>query len=55
MRNHNMLKREAVIDQIASLVGPAHTVDLKHYDLLILVETYKVNLARYSRCTRIVH
>lgn len=44
MRNHNALKREEVIDQIAGLVGPSHSVDLKNYDLLILVEAYKVTL-----------
>jgi tRNA acetyltransferase TAN1 len=27
---------------VAAIVGPDHTVDLKSYDLLILVEIYKV-------------
>lgn len=41
-RNHNMLNRNEVINTIASCVGPAHKVDLKEYELLILVELYKV-------------
>ena len=31
-----------MIKQVADIVGPKHTVDLKSYDLLILVEIYKV-------------
>lgn len=42
IRNSNQLSRDAVITQIASAVGPQHTVDLKAYDLLIIVEIYKV-------------
>ncbi|QIX00172.1 hypothetical protein AMS68_005689 [Peltaster fructicola] len=41
MRNHNMSTRDDVIKQIASAVGPGHSVDLHHYDLLILAEFYK--------------
>jgi tRNA acetyltransferase TAN1 len=37
-----MLNRNEVINTIASCVGPAHKVDLKEYELLILVELYKV-------------
>jgi hypothetical protein len=33
-----------VIRQVASIVGPGHSVDLKNYDLLILVEVLKVSL-----------
>lgn len=36
------MTRDGVIRQLADAVGPAHKVDLKHYDLLILVEIYKV-------------
>ncbi len=36
------MTRDGVIKQLADAVGPAHKVDLKHYDLLILVEIYKV-------------
>lgn len=31
-----------VIKKVAAAVGPGHKVDLKSYDLLILVEIYKV-------------
>nr|OQO20676.1 hypothetical protein B0A51_11224 [Rachicladosporium sp. CCFEE 5018] len=41
IRNHSILKREDIINQVASLVGPPHTVDLKNYDHLILVEVYQ--------------
>jgi hypothetical protein len=37
-----MLKRDPVIASVATLVGPQHKVDLKNYDLLILIEIYKV-------------
>ena len=40
-RDNNLLKRDDVINQIARLVGTLHSVDLKHYDLLILVEIYR--------------
>lgn len=42
IRNHSTLKRDGVIKQVADAVGPSHTVDLKNYDALILVEIYKV-------------
>ncbi|KAL9047368.1 MAG: hypothetical protein Q9214_000035 [Letrouitia sp. 1 TL-2023] len=42
-RNHSVMKRDDVIRQIASLVGKAHTVDLKNYDFLILVDIYRVS------------
>nr|POE64853.1 uncharacterized protein c25h2.10c [Quercus suber] len=41
LRNHNVLTRDSVIKQVASLVGPGHAVDLKNYDLLIVVEVYQ--------------
>ncbi|KAI9871318.1 MAG: hypothetical protein M1830_003036 [Pleopsidium flavum] len=41
IRSHNTLTRDGVIKQLADAVGPAHKVDLKHYDLLIIVEIYK--------------
>ncbi|CCX33795.1 tRNA acetyltransferase [Pyronema domesticum] len=40
-RNHNTLKRDEIIKTVAGCVGPAHKVDLKDYDVLILVELYK--------------
>ena len=48
LRNHNVLTRDSVIRQIASLVGPGHTVDLKGYELLIVVEVYQVS---FHHCT----
>ncbi|KAL9609586.1 MAG: hypothetical protein Q9167_005659 [Letrouitia subvulpina] len=42
-RNHNVMKRDDVIRQIASLVGKSHSVDLKNYDCLILVDIYRVS------------
>ncbi|GAB7346372.1 hypothetical protein MBLNU457_5079t1 [Dothideomycetes sp. NU457] len=43
MRNHNVLKRDSVIKQVAAIVarGKDHRVDLKGYDVLILIEVYK--------------
>lgn len=42
LRNHNILTRDSVIKQIAPMVGPGHAVDLRDYDLLIVVEIYQV-------------
>ena len=42
-RNHNVMKRDEIIRQIASAVGPGHSVDLKSYDYLILVDVYRVS------------
>ncbi|KAI9799180.1 MAG: hypothetical protein M1833_004220 [Piccolia ochrophora] len=41
IRNHSTLTRDIVINTVASVVGPRHHVDLKGYNLLILVEVYK--------------
>lgn len=46
LRNHNVLKRDALIQQVAAAVGHGHKVDLKNYDLLILVEVYTVRTWR---------
>jgi tRNA acetyltransferase TAN1 len=42
IRNNKELTRDEVIRSVASIVGPGHKVDLHDYDLLILVEIYKV-------------
>lgn len=42
LRNHNILTRDSIIKQVASLVGPGHEVNLKGYELLIVVEVYQV-------------
>ena len=36
-----MFTRDSVIKVVAQVVGPGHKVDLKQFDLLILVEVYK--------------
>ncbi|CAK4034219.1 related to dihydropteroate synthase [Lecanosticta acicola] len=41
LRNHNILTRDSIIKQVASIVGPGHQVDLTNYDLLIVVEVYQ--------------
>ncbi|CAG5149011.1 uncharacterized protein ALTATR162_LOCUS2283 [Alternaria atra] len=41
IRNNKEFLRDGVINTIAAVVGPGHKVDLKNYDLLILVEIYK--------------
>lgn len=43
LRNHNILARDSVIKQVASIVGPGHQVDLKNYELLVVVEVYQVS------------
>lgn len=45
-RNFNALEKEDIIKKIASLVGTehGHSVDLKNYDKLIMVECYKTNV-----------
>ena len=40
-----MLGRDAIIAQVAALVGPPHVVDLKGYELLVTVEVYQVRLS----------
>ena len=42
IRNHNIMKRDNIIKHIASAVGPRHSVDLKNYDVLVLVDIYRV-------------
>ncbi|KAI7088475.1 hypothetical protein KC356_g3266 [Hortaea werneckii] len=41
LRNHSILSRDSIIKQVASIVGPGHVVDLKNYELLIVVEVYQ--------------
>ncbi|EON65164.1 hypothetical protein W97_04401 [Coniosporium apollinis CBS 100218] len=41
IRNHKILTREGIIKRVAAAVGPGHKVDLKEFDLLILVDVYK--------------
>ena len=41
IRNNKQLDRDTVIQTVARAVGNDHTVDLKNYDLLILVHVYR--------------
>ena len=50
-RNHNDLKRDEIIKQVARSVGRKHSVDLKNYDHLILVEVYRVRCPILSLCS----
>lgn len=38
VRNNNKYTRDIIIKTVADVVGPGHPVDLKNYDLLIIVE-----------------
>lgn len=42
IRHHHGMSRDDVIRQVADVVGEQHSVDLQHYDWLILVEIYRV-------------
>lgn len=42
MRNHTILKSEAVIKMIAGMVKPEHKVNLRTPDKVILVEIFQV-------------
>ncbi|KAH9862232.1 hypothetical protein IAQ61_010435 [Plenodomus lingam] len=41
IRNNKEFTRDGVIKSVAAAVGPGHSVDLKDYDLLVMVEIYK--------------
>ncbi|KAK8203896.1 THUMP domain-containing protein [Phyllosticta capitalensis] len=41
VRNHKTMTRDTIIRTVAAAVGQGHSVDLKNYDLLILVDIYK--------------
>lgn len=43
MRNHKTMTRDTIIRTVAAAVGQGHSVDLKNYDLLILVDIYKAS------------
>lgn len=44
IRNHHAMKSDDVIKRVADLVGQPHTVDLKKYDRLVLVDVYRVSI-----------
>ncbi|MCJ1267446.1 hypothetical protein MMC22_007331 [Lobaria immixta] len=41
IRHHHVLSRDDVITRVAAMVGDKHSVNLKQYDWLILVEIYR--------------
>jgi tRNA acetyltransferase TAN1 len=43
IRGNNKFNRDSVIKTIADVVGPEHPVDLKNYDLIILVHLIQVS------------
>lgn len=45
IRNHQAMKRDNIIKRVADLVGKPHTVDLTHYNRLILVDVYRVGVS----------
>lgn len=42
LRDNTSMNRDSVIQTIASVIGREHIVDLKNYDVIVLVETVKV-------------
>ena len=52
-RNHNVMNRDEIIQQIAKAVGSKHSVDLKNYDLVILVDVYRVSRLSLIMSTRV--
>lgn len=55
VRNHNTMKRDDIIKRVADLVGKPHTVDLKCYDKLILVDVYRVSALSSSLLTHTMY
>lgn len=45
VRGNSKFNRDLLIKTIAQVVGPGHSVDLKNYDLLILVEVVQVRFS----------
>ncbi|KAI4126568.1 MAG: hypothetical protein LQ338_003686 [Usnochroma carphineum] len=43
-RNHHTMKRDDIIKRVADLVGKPHTVDLTHFDYLVLIDVYRNTL-----------
>ncbi|EWC45230.1 hypothetical protein DRE_05957 [Drechslerella stenobrocha 248] len=41
LRDHNVMNRDEIIKTVARTVGSEHKVDLKHYELLIIVEVHR--------------
>lgn len=43
IRSNSIIKRDDLIKTIAEVVGPEHKVDLTNYDLMILVDVFRVS------------
>lgn len=43
MRGNSKLNRDIIIKTVADAVGPEHPVNLKNYDLMILVDVAQVS------------
>lgn len=52
IRNHNTLKRDTLIPELAKSVPEGHTVSLDNPELFILVEIFKVRARCLLRLTR---
>jgi tRNA(Ser,Leu) C12 N-acetylase TAN1 len=53
IRNNTIISRQNIIRQVAARVGTNHHVDLSDFDLLILVEIYKVRaVIRVINCNQ---
>jgi len=52
IRTHKILQRDAVIKQVAAMVGDSHKVNLTKPDKVILVEIYQV---RWTHITVLLH
>ena len=52
MSSNKKFDRNTVIKTVADIVGPEHPVDLKNYDLIILVTVVQVSLHLSCRSIR---
>jgi hypothetical protein len=46
VRGNHKLNRDIIIKTVADVVGPEHPVNLKNYDLIILVDVVQVSTER---------
>ncbi|KAF3927396.1 hypothetical protein ABW21_db0205536 [Orbilia brochopaga] len=44
LRDHNVMNRDEIIKTVARTVGAEHKVDLKNYELLVIVEVFRAGL-----------
>jgi tRNA acetyltransferase TAN1 len=50
VRGNKQWGRDTVIKTVADVVGPGHSVDLKNYDLIILVDVIQVSKSFCGSC-----